>query len=344
MTSHATLGLLLVRDGLIDRPQLYDALRYQRQHGRLLGTCLLELGWVSRDGLLRNLSRQLHIPMLPEGALDHAAPEAIAQVPAEVAWRLRVVPTSWDGTMLAVALFDAGVLPQLPELADRLDAAIGAYLALECEIEEALKRFYPQGSGCMNGHPAKARDAGAGASKEACPAAEVCSGAGAPSKVDFPILQPLRKRGLYEAIEAMYEATDVPAVVAQVGAALLDHFRRVAVLNQVQTDMVVAAWGGVKPSQSRISLAALPQVLAGWGRRSLAYGRAEDDPRAPELAGALGWTPPRTALIAPVNTEAQLGIVFYADNASDPELYEDLHDIEMLFKEAETALAMLLRG
>jgi hypothetical protein len=117
VASHETLGLLLVRDGIITRPQLYDALRLQRQNNRLLGTCLLVLGYVQSEILLDFLSRQLAIPALPPGTLGRATPEAFRRVPRDVALRLRVVPYSWDGEMLGVAVADGRALNHLDEVA-----------------------------------------------------------------------------------------------------------------------------------------------------------------------------------------------------------------------------------
>ncbi|MBI3178503.1 MAG: hypothetical protein HYZ27_02505, partial [Deltaproteobacteria bacterium] len=140
MSSHETLGLLLVRDGIITRPQLYDALRLQRQNNRLLGTCLLTLGYVPADKLLEILARQLAIPALPPGTLSGASPEAVKRVPGEVAVRLRVVPYSYDHEMLGVAVADGRALNHLHEVAFHAQAAVGAYVALESEIEAVLRQ------------------------------------------------------------------------------------------------------------------------------------------------------------------------------------------------------------
>ena len=59
MATHETLGLILVRRGVITRPELYDALRLQRSTGQLLGTCLIELGYLEDERLLEFLAEQL---------------------------------------------------------------------------------------------------------------------------------------------------------------------------------------------------------------------------------------------------------------------------------------------
>ncbi|MEK7704104.1 MAG: type II secretion system protein GspE, partial [Myxococcota bacterium] len=64
---------MLVREGLVTRPQLYDALRLQRQNNLLLGTCLLSLGYVDAERLLSTLAKQLAIPALRPGTLGSAS-------------------------------------------------------------------------------------------------------------------------------------------------------------------------------------------------------------------------------------------------------------------------------
>ena len=136
VSSHETLGLLLVRDGLITRPQLYDALRLQRQNNRLLGTCILSLGYIETARLLDILSRQLAIPALPPGSLANASPEAIARVPGDVATRLRVLPYSWDGAMLGVQVRAEVELPTDP---DRLRSFVEAYNTYQSYVDRNAK-------------------------------------------------------------------------------------------------------------------------------------------------------------------------------------------------------------
>src|SRR5690349_11838989 len=114
MASVATqdaLGLMLLEEGLITQAQLYDGILAQRKNNRLLGTCLMQLGHVDAETLLAAQSRLLDLPALPPGLLTQAAPEALARVPAAMALRLRIVPYSWDGSVLGVALCDDRVLP-----------------------------------------------------------------------------------------------------------------------------------------------------------------------------------------------------------------------------------------
>lgn len=85
MATHETLGLILVRSGVLTRPQLYDALRLQRGSGRLLGTCLITLGYLDPPKLLSFLSDQLNAPICDQELLDRAPKEAWERLSAESA-------------------------------------------------------------------------------------------------------------------------------------------------------------------------------------------------------------------------------------------------------------------
>jgi hypothetical protein len=422
VSSHETLGLLLVRDGLITRPQLYDALRLQRQNNRLLGTCLLSLGYISAEQLLDILSRQLAIPALPPGALSGASPDALARVPGELAMRLRVLPYSWDGEMLGVAVTDGRSINHLHEVAFHAQSAVGAYVALEVEIEAALRQLYPDAAAQMqSGAPAategRLRPARAGPAEEvpsrdfgaalgledeepvllekrkspavsdapptaqstqqppaaqqppttpqpqppATPAPNGASSARAdvitapPPRAPIegplppapteplsdvrPALESLEmgRMPFYDAVEKIYDVHN-PAQVGQYTArALLNYFSRLLVLRVEQDRLEVIGFGGIDTPPASTDFAHVPAVATQLHERTIAYGQSADDPRAGELAAAFGLGPAPTSLIAPI---ADI-LVVYADNGAIAELYDDLHDVELLFKEAETALGML---
>lgn len=398
MSSHETLGLILVREGLITRPQLYDALRLQRQNNRLLGTCLLSLGYLEPQALLSILSRQLAIPALPPGALNRASPEAVKRVPGELAARLRVVPYSWDGQMLGVAVADGRVLSQLHEVALHAKAAIGAYVALEMEIEGVLRRIYPgvhvaaptspvaataaedrprparatplnelptRNFGAALGleehqHPVvlnqpKPAPAQGGAAPPPAPAA---SGSAPPPAASKPAREtprgfelgkppsfpPCERVGLYDAVEKIYESQTAKEMGRWIAAALLNYFSRVLVFFVEHDALHVLAYAGVTPSRCQMATQALQQTASRLGQQGVAYGKAGSDPRTSELAKAFGLGQARTGLITTLGVRQSVPLVITADNAEIEDLYDDLHDVEMLFKEAETALGILAPG
>lgn len=367
-----------MREGVVTRPQLYDALRLQRQNNLLLGTCLLSLGYVDADRLLATLARQLAIPALRPGSLGAASPEAVRRVPREVALRLRIVPYSWDGQMLGVAIADGRVLADLNEVAYHSQSAVGAYVALELEIGATLRRLYggdevpvvvatpPPPAAQNRARPVRTttfdeiptRDFGRALGLETLQSAAPERAAVAPiqraSSVFLaappaakPRVPTFTRVGVYECVERLYEAKDAVAVGCLVGQALLNYFSRVLVLAFDAERAQAVAAAGFEPAAAYVPLSALARTVAtveAGGQRSIVYGLASSDPRATELGRALGMSGAATSLVGTLSCGRRARLVLYADNADRTDLYEELHDVELLFKEAETALELLFPG
>jgi len=348
VSTHETLGLLLVREGLISRPQLYDALRLQRQSSELLGTCLLRLGYVSAERLLAILARQLAVPALPPGVLGTANPEAVHRVPKELAYRLRIVPFSWDGEMLGVAVADGRTLSQLQEVAYVSRSAVGAYVALELEIGAALAELYPAEQPIpsqtiemhvtVEDRPRPVRAVTyADVPKPPAPDSTTASVGVLPA---VPAAE-IERISFFDAVEKLYEAKDSAQVAHLVGQALKNFFPRLLVCEAMRPFLVARAVSGFFLRSQSVPLAALPKTAASLLQRSVTYGPTRDDPRSPELESTFGISHAAMCLIAVVTTSAHGRLLFYADHGSSNDRYDDLHDVEMLFKEAETALEIL---
>jgi hypothetical protein len=313
--THDALGLVLLQEGIITQPQLYEAIHLQRQTNRLLGTCLVSLGAVAPETLLVMQSRQLQIPALPPGLLAQAAPEAVQKVPGPLALQLRIVPYSWDGTMLGVALADDQVLSNLGAVAEHIQAAVGAYVALESDIDRALQRFY--GSQGRN-------------------ETRVFQGPPPPASKSTP----LQRMSFYDATAQVYEARSFEDLGGCIGAALLNYFSRVCVLKLDGGGMrLVTAAVGPAPARAFLTREMLPWLADADAPRFF-YGSSPRDPRGRVLCEALGLPPAPMCLLALPGTADPPPLLVYADNGQAGELYEDIRDIQQLLKEADTALQM----
>ena len=137
------LGELLVADGVIGGRDLREALRLQRHAGGLLGTNLLERGSVSEPQLLGALGKHLRSSTISGVRLRRIPREVIQKIPADIARRYRVVPFQILGTSLRVAAIDPSKAMLVENaIRSRSSLRVRAYVALECRIEEALKRYY----------------------------------------------------------------------------------------------------------------------------------------------------------------------------------------------------------
>ncbi|MEM6731275.1 MAG: hypothetical protein AAF658_06945 [Myxococcota bacterium] len=369
MATHETLGLILVRNGVLTRPQLYDALRLQRSNGRLLGTCLIELGYLEPGKLLVSLSEQLGIPACSREALMQADPSALIRLKGQTARGLLVIPFGWTGPRLRLAIANGAILPRTSELAMEARCQILPLVALETDIEDALARYYPtkrpspSGRAIAQSETERARpvaipqtvapgaatltkrvvpSAPPPATKSGAPPAVrqvVASALSLPDATRPPRDPPLERLGLYDAVEKVYEATALTGVGRCLGRALLNYFERVIVLRRLETSFEVIGYAGVMPQFSKIEGEHIAQLLDETATR-IDYDGLDEIPAAAAVAGALRIGRAPVALCASIGG----ALVLYADNDAREERYEELDDIAMLCKEGETAIGLMDQG
>lgn len=133
--------ILLGRDWL-GRDALRKALRHQKQMGGSLALCLLEVGAISEDRLLRALSERYGVPFAEVDALRTSSPEVTALLPERLARRAKAVPFHLAGTALHVALANPLDLAAQDEIAFACGKRLHVHVSHEARIAEALDRFY----------------------------------------------------------------------------------------------------------------------------------------------------------------------------------------------------------
>jgi hypothetical protein len=314
---------VLLHDGIITQAQLYQALHLQRQTNRLLGTCLVSLGYVIPEVLLATQSRLMDLPAMPPGVLLELDEEAVKRVPRELCLQLRVVPYLWDGQVLGVAIADERVMEHLPRIAEAVGASVGACLALESDIDAALMQLFGRT------HPEEPPRVIQGAPPRAPP----------PMQTFVPTI--LERTSFYDAIAHIYELPSIEAVGGCIGSALLNYFVRVLVYRREGQHVHLCSFAGAEWVQPTLSLAAIPHVLNTWENQRFVYGSTKGDPRGLEICTAAGIRPAPTALIAIPGEAKPPDLLVYADNGESMDLYEDTKDISLLLKESDTALSLL---
>ncbi|MCH7874619.1 MAG: type IV-A pilus assembly ATPase PilB [Gemmatimonadetes bacterium] len=137
------LGDLLVREGLITRGQLDEALTEQRNSGARLGYCLVKLGLVQETEITKMLARQYRMPAVDLSRFE-VEPKILKLIPAEVAVKNTVLPLKREGRTLTVAMADptnVGVVDDL-KFITRYD--IFPVIAGEYTLRMAIERYYEQ--------------------------------------------------------------------------------------------------------------------------------------------------------------------------------------------------------
>ena len=126
----------------MDKDALRSALRHQKEVGGSLAVCLLEVGAISEERLLRALSEKYGVPYAEVNALRETPPEVAALLPQKLARRARAIPFHHAGTALHVAMLDPADLAAQDEIAFACGKRLHIHVSHPARIAEALDRFY----------------------------------------------------------------------------------------------------------------------------------------------------------------------------------------------------------
>jgi len=139
------LGDQLIERGLVSQDQIVIALTEQKKSGKLIGSVLVDLGFVS-EAVMRDMLGEV----LGQDSIELTTlvpdPEALELVPKQLATRHKVVPVSYDSKekRLQLAMTDIFDVLMLDRIRANLPAGIDIVpvLAAEGEINKALDQFY----------------------------------------------------------------------------------------------------------------------------------------------------------------------------------------------------------
>lgn len=134
------IGDLLVREGLITRGDLDDALAVQKREGGKLGYHLVALGKLSPATLSEFMRTRLGIAQDVAGLVRD--PAVLELIPAKLASFYRVVPISLVDNILTVAMADAGRREVLAGLAQVTRCRIEPLICPADAVARALEALY----------------------------------------------------------------------------------------------------------------------------------------------------------------------------------------------------------
>jgi len=137
-----SLQQILLGREWVSRDTLRAALRHQKQVGGELAICLLEVGAIPEDRLLRALSERYGVPYAEVEALRETPSDVAALLSKRLACRARAIPFHHAGTALHVAMADPLDLAAQDEIAFACGKRLHVHVSHEARIAEALDRFY----------------------------------------------------------------------------------------------------------------------------------------------------------------------------------------------------------
>ncbi|GBC83602.1 putative type II secretion system protein HxcR [bacterium HR11] len=135
------LGEMLLEAGLITREQLERALDHQKETGKRIGVCLVELNFITEEELADFLSKKHGVPAIN---LRHFEidPAVIRLVPPELCRRFVLIPVSKSGPTLMVAMSDPTDLEAITQVEFATNYSVEPVVAPETMILEAIRKYY----------------------------------------------------------------------------------------------------------------------------------------------------------------------------------------------------------
>jgi type IV pilus assembly protein PilB len=135
------LGEILLREGLVTREQLAQALAEQKNTKHRLGYVLVKLGLVQELEITKVLARQYRMPAVDLTRFE-VDPKIIKLVPAEMATKSVVLPLKREGRTLTVAMADPTDLGLLEDLKFITRFDLFPVIAGEYTLRNLIEKYY----------------------------------------------------------------------------------------------------------------------------------------------------------------------------------------------------------
>jgi type IV pilus assembly protein PilB len=139
------LGENLMRDGLLSREQLAQALAEQKASKQRLGFVLVKLGLVPEIEITKILARQHRMPAVDLSRFE-VDPKILKLVPGEVAAKGVVLPLKREGRTLTVAMADPSDLGLLEDLKFITRFDLFPVIAGEYTLRALIEKHYQSGN------------------------------------------------------------------------------------------------------------------------------------------------------------------------------------------------------
>jgi type IV pilus assembly protein PilB len=135
------LGEILIREGLLNREQLGQALAEQQTSKQRLGFCLAKLGLVSEVDLTKVLARHHRMPAVDLSRFE-VDPKILRLVPSELAMKHVILPLKREGRTLTIAVADPTDLGLLEDLKFITRYDVFPVLAGEYTLRTLIDKHY----------------------------------------------------------------------------------------------------------------------------------------------------------------------------------------------------------
>ena len=137
------IGAILIERRLVTLAQLDHALDVQKTSPsrEYIGEILVRLGYVSEIDIVTALVLQCHLPYISVSQ-HQIDPQVKALIPAQFAWKNRLVPLDRIGNILSVVMRNPLNEQVRHEVEALTKCQIATFISTKSEIEDVLKRLY----------------------------------------------------------------------------------------------------------------------------------------------------------------------------------------------------------
>jgi hypothetical protein len=314
------LGEVLLQKDIISKRQLKEGLDAQLIYGGHLGTCLIELGFVSEQQLGEVLSEMLNVRLAPPEMFEDLSTATVAALPSRLVEKHHAIPLRQEGRHLDVAMLNPNDLQALDELSFASGAKIRSWVAPEVRLYQAMERYYEiprraryvalsrrldqtarYRAGMQPRHAASRGSGGTATATQAGVGVELTTG-----NLDSTALQ----------LCAAESAADLPRVVLGYASARLERCILFRVGGATAMVWDAAGFDDGQPDRE-VELPIITEPLFGLLRGSDAYrGKLPEGKSSRGFFDRLQIEAPGEILLLPVHVDDRLVAMFYGDSGA----------------------------
>lgn len=136
------LGEALVKEGIITRQQLNQALERQVVYGGRIGTNLVELRFISEEELTRFLGRFFNITPVKQEMLASIPSDVIESLSPEIANKYKIIPFKKDRNRLHTAMLNPRDIKEIDEIRFITGFDVIPYVITELRLLHCLEKYY----------------------------------------------------------------------------------------------------------------------------------------------------------------------------------------------------------
>jgi len=140
-TQERLLGNILREMNLVTESQIQEALAVQREKGGALGAILVDLNYIMQDDLTLALATQSGMDVIEVEAME-IPEDLVRMVSPSIAQVYRLVPVSYEGGVLTVALADPTHLETLDDLRFLLGCEVKGAVSDPRGVDRAIDKYY----------------------------------------------------------------------------------------------------------------------------------------------------------------------------------------------------------